>query len=552
MIIAVAFIASISSAQTVPPAEVDKAVEKRIKKQILVSDTENRIRELNFAAPRVMARYRVARWLWQDGKDDIGRAEEFAILAIDDLYKNRNEIPDVYFSSLSTQLFALLERRAPNVSKTLKEKHKVSNSDESAIQNSLLDQPGQEKAAVDSVIRSLYSNGPVDFQLVPVLFRLNQRNSPELYRLLDNIIAAEERVPGRVDAGLLLTLAQYFAGIEVQSGTFFRYATIVLNRSRFASQQPFAPFDQWLNIVNAVDPIVQERAAVLVSDFGVVRAVLQSRISQVSRDSRERDERINNSIDKLGALIDEAEKTDDPLVKYDLYKRAAMLALDKNLFRRATDLTLLFGEVDISTVPILQSGQRTEVGQLLDRIVAKALKTDDDSSAIYATERHLESIRKANGFADVSKYFVDKGNIDAARSTMQYALRATTEVEDLPRRASTYFQLIPIAQKIDPTSVFEINTLAARSINSIPSLNPEDKPETENFKDHVSGLMIVNWNLLPMFEGYAKLNRNGSSDLASRIEKKEIKVFADFLLGVSAIENESNLPQPEEETTGEN
>ncbi|MBK8147184.1 MAG: hypothetical protein IPK58_02925 [Acidobacteria bacterium] len=35
-------------------------------------------------------------------------------------------------------------------------------------------------------------------------------------------------------------------------------------------------------------------------------------------------------------------------------------------------------------------------------------------------------------------------------------------------------------------------------------MNPEDKPETENFKKYVAGIMVVNWNLLPMLVSYVK------------------------------------------------
>lgn len=523
-------------AQTVPTVEDDKELQRKIQKQVLVYDLENRLREIGLAAPRAMARYRIAAWLWSEGKDDIGRAEEFAVLAIDDLYKNRVEVPDVYFSNLSIATFALLDRNAPQASKVLKAKYNVTATDEAGINNQLLSIPGGERAAVDAAIKSILAGESADIQIPVLLNSLQQRNSPELFRLLDAMLAAEEKSPGRLQVHTLKDLISYFASENVQAGSAARFGRIVVRRAQIASQQTFNDFSAWLDFLDQGFPLINARVPDLVGDVEVLRAVLSSRISQHSRVERERNERINNSIDKLGTLIKEAEDTEDPTVKYDLYKRAANLALDKGLFQRSAEIGVEFGKVDMTSIPILAESQKSGVGQILEAVTEKALKANDDISALYAIDRHVENIRRAEGYVKVVKFYVDKGNMDAARRTTETALRFIPIVESLPRRASVYFTLIPIAQKIDPTSVFEINALAARSINSIPSLNVEDKPETENFEKHVTSLMIVNWNLLPMLKEYVKADRNGAADLTSRIEKKEVRVFADLIMGIDALD----------------
>ncbi len=532
----------------------EREAQRRVQKIMLVNDLENRVREVTLAAPRVLARYRAAEWLWSAKEDDIERAEDFAVAAIEDLYKNRLEVPSPYFSTLSSQLFALLDRYSPETSQRLKAKHKVDAYQEDSIQFQLLNQPGGEKAAVDATIRALYSISATDTNLPVILLRLKQRNSPELFRLLDTLIAVEERNPGRLELNTLVLVSPYYDDVNIQSGSAARFGRIVLRRTQIASQLPFADFDAWLDLLNRNSSLITRRLRDRVPEVEVLRAVLASRISQKSRAERERNERIRNSIDPLGALIEEADNVDDPIVKYELYQRAVGLALDQGLFRKAADLALELGKVDLSTLSILANVQKAIVGQLLERIAKTALKVGDDVSAIYAVERQMEDERKAEGELSIANYYVENQRLDRAREVSINAQKTIAKIESLPRRASFYIKLIPISQKIDPTGVYEVNALAARSINMIPSLNVEDKAETENFKKHVAGLMIVNWNLLPILVNYAKSDNNGASDFVGRIEKKEVKLVAELLISIQNFdrgaepETPSSPPSTEDET----
>lgn len=533
-------------AQAVPSDGNEKAVQRRVRKLILVSDLENRIRELSFAAPRVMARCRIAGWLWNDEKDDIDRAEEFAVAAVDDMYKNRTEIPPVYFSVLSREIFSLLDRHSPQTARNLRAKYKVTAAEEEGIQDQLLAGAGGERAAVDAVIRSLFAGQSNDLQIPIILQRLKQRNSQERFRLLNALIASEEQTPGRLQLSTLMSISPFYSDLNVEVGTAARFARIVIRRTQSSSQLPFADFDGWLEVLNLNFAMIRERVPDLVQDVEVLRAVLTSRISQQSREARERNERINTSIDRLGTLIEEAEKTENSTLKYDLYRRAARLALEKNLFRRAADLTVMFGKVDLSTEPILVSTQKNEVGQMLDAVTEKALKAGDDSSALYAVDLHLENVRRAEGFGSVAKFYVDKGVFDRGRDAINSALRVNAAVENLPRRASIYFKLIPITQRIDPTSVFEVNSLAAGSINRIPSPSADENEEAESLERYVTSLMIASWNLLPMLKDYVKTDRNGAADLSGRIEKKEVRIFADIIMGIAALDLDAEAGEPKE------
>lgn len=523
-------------AQTDPAAADDAALRRQIQKQFLVNQTEGRLREIDLAAPRVFLRFKIAEWLWNEEPTYFRRAEDLAVAAIDDLYKNRSEIPPVYFSALSSGVFALIQRRSPRLSKTLEEKYAVNETERVGIQYELIRKAGSEKSAVDAAIRSLSSGSA--YQLPVLLNVLKQRKSPEIFRLLDALVSIEERSPGRIDPIIFRAVSPYFADRNVGRGSAERFARIVVRRAQAASLAPFADFDSWLDVLNANSKMIVERFPSLASDIEVLRLVLNSRISQRSRAERERDERIEKSADKLDALVSEAEQAKDPAVRFDLFRRAVRAALERGLFVRSADLAVQFAAVDISSVPILSKSQKSEFGQMLEGITEKALTAGDPASARYAVERHDDDERKAGGYLGLLKFYVDNTDFETARETLKIALQSVEKVENPARRAILFLKMIATAQKLDPKLVFDINVPAARSINAIPSLEVEDKPGTERFENYVSEIMDVNWYLVPIIAEYAQKERIGAADLASRIEKKEIRIFADFVSGVVALSND--------------
>lgn len=43
--------------------------------------------------------------------------------------------------------------------------------------------------------------------------------------------------------------------------------------------------------------------------------------------------------------------------------------------------------------------------------------------------------------------------------------------------------------------VSEVTAITAKTIDGFPTLNPEDKPGTENFSKHVATIMVINVNV---------------------------------------------------------
>jgi hypothetical protein len=211
-------------------------LEIQIKKQIICDDLERQLKDIPFAAVRVLTRYRVASWLWKDGDDDTDRAEDIAVRAIDDLYANKAEIPDYYLQVLKAELFAMLDMHAREASDKLREKHKISSEDDVGILDSLLHQKGGEKLAADAAIKSLVnqsqenSDNP-DMSLL--IWRLQERKSPELLRLLVAIVDAEEKGRTRFTSATLFSMSRYFVEASVPIPVQKRFFEVVVSKSRY-------------------------------------------------------------------------------------------------------------------------------------------------------------------------------------------------------------------------------------------------------------------------------------------------------------------------------
>lgn len=502
--------------------------ERVTKKRILVHDFENRIRKVQFSPVRSMVRYELAAWLWKDGRDEIGRAEELAMAAAEDLLEHKAEIPSVYFSNLFPKILSLLQRYAPISSNTLKKKYDLSDIGESGLLNSMLDQMDGEKSAVDRAIQALKSGDTSGNNFFILLDRLQTRQSPEYGRLVNAILAAEETRRIRIPSNGLLILSNHFDPESADPVLVRRFVTIIVNRANLVAQDHRAEIGGFIDLLDRNLEFINNRLPELSPSANTARAILSSRMSQTSREDRERNERIANSADKIAALVAEAERAEDVTLKNALYLEAARIALREKRLSRAILLVHTTESLDLSKSNIPKNVFADERNQLLVETVKAALDSNDVASAIYGIQHTTDPIRKTELFTLMSKFYSDKGDRGEALSYLAEAIKTTEDIVDLSRRSSALIRILPVAKKLDAARVFEINRLAAKAINGIPSLEPKDTPRTENYQNYVTKVMVINWNLLPLIKDLAKTDGNGAADLVGRIERKEIKIVGDL------------------------
>lgn len=510
-----------------------------LKKQIAVDELESQIKDIPFAAVRVFLRSKIAEWLWKDGNDETGRAESLAVKAVDELYEKKNEIPNPYFSSIKSDIFALLEINSKDTAKRLSKKYSFTSEDELSDAHSLLDHQDGEKLVAGKILKSLANDSEITPDAALLLDELQTRKSPEAARILAAIIALEESGKSRFSAAALYYIVHNFRDSSVSSDLQKRFFNVVLNKARDAVNYPDSNVEAAYNLLGAVASDINLKAPDLLAEASGLQLALSAKMSKRANESKEREKRIGESSDKLRALISEAENAEDEGEKYLVYVRAAQLSLERQKFGLAVELAEKTIAGEANAIP--KTFREQWYDQFLREIVGAALKRDDVDSARYAVKKMLDKLSMADSLLALAKYYSEKSDKFSAIEAFDEALKLTKKVENGNLKIYTLFRLISAIQKIDKTRIVETTAETAKAINSIPTLAVDDKPGTKNYENYVNSIMVTNYNLFPVITALAKEDTNEAIDFANRIGKKEIKIVADFALTVESLNAKSKL-----------
>lgn len=116
-------------------------------------------------------------------------------------------------------------------------------------------------------------------------------------------------------------------------------------------------------------------------------------------------------------------------------------------------------------------------------------------------------------------YFFEKKDLNSATDTLEESLKHTSSAKNGLVRIRNLFRLVLAFQKINGSRVSEMTEITAKAIDTTPTPNPEDKPDSENYQKYVTSIMAVNWNLLPVISELLKNNRNEAISFASRLNR---------------------------------
>lgn len=512
-----------------------RSPEVQIRKLLVADDIENQLKDIPYAAVRVFVRYKLVTCLWKDGIDDSGRGEQVAIRAFDDLYENKGDVPSVYFNSLSSELLVLIERNAPDIAKKLRNKYNLGADAGLASSESLFGQRNGDKLAVDAFIESIANQEQISAEIIPLATRLSAAHSPELPRLLIAVLWADEL--GRADLGvnLLFLLAGRFVDENVPKEVKIRFLRLVIVKARNASVLLNSEFDEYFLLLTSLMGNISVTLPDLLPEANVIRAVLKTKSSLETREAEDRNERISNAEDKLGATISEAEKADNKAAKYDLYVRAAQLALTTKKFERTLYLIEKAMEIDFGSKSIPENSRKRWSEQLRSEVVAASLRSSDPVNANRAIRKIDDPLLRAECLKNISIYYLDNGDRFAAESAFSVAIKSISTTEVSALTISRLLGFIPTAQKISPALSNEVTGMAAKQINSMPEPDIGTQRNAQIYSDYVTRIMIINWNLFNGMKRLVGVSRTEANDFANRIENKEVKVVADLVLLTEAL-----------------
>ncbi len=373
---------------------------------------------------------------------------------------------------------------------------------------------------------------------------MQDKKSPEFLLILTDLLNLEESGRKSFTNDLLSWSVDYLRDATVPNELKIRFYQIALNKSRNALQfSDSSDLQSAAQLLSAILPDINENAPELLAEASAIRFALSARTSQKTRELQERNKRIEESADKLSAYISEAEKSTNSTDRYVLLTQAMLLATKENKFQLAVDLMeKTIENISEKDFPKLDF-RKNYYDQRLVQIVQAALYKDDVDSARYATKKVIKDLSKAEALRRLALYFYEKKDFASALAGYDEALKLA-EKADNNEKSKFYilFRLIPAAQKIDKSRLSEVVSITAGAVNRISTLNPEDKPETENFKNYVSMIMAINYNLYPVITALAKENKNEATYFANQINRKEVKIIADLALAITSFETEKKQP----------
>lgn len=506
----------------------------RLFRQAAVNDLEDKIREVPLATIRSLVRFQVASFLWKTGKDDTGYARNLAVKALEELHEKRNEIPGLYYHSLQSEIMALLEARSPETAKKMSDKYPLSDEEKLDSAFPLFDQNNGEHLVADKLIKYFEGSSDISLNASFLIDELVSRGSPELPRVLSCILSHEESGSGDFSAESFSNLVDAFRNPIINSNLQARFYVAAMKEAREKLNSGDTELQNEYNLISAVLPDISANAPNLQSDATILKTLLNSVILRNSTEYDRAFDRIGESSDKLAATISEAETADNKSLKADLFIDAVNLALRDRKHQTALDVLEKLADLRRSEKEKLDRFYPW-YDQCLGDIVALALKANNVELGKIASDRVVDKLTRATNLRKVAEYYFEKQDFDSASDVLKKSLKLTDDSGNSSRKIGVLLRLILAFHKIDKMGTSGVVENTAKSIDSIPSLDPADKPESEKYKEYINSIMAIDINITPVFIELLKTDHVEALNLAGRINKKEVKIMAGYALMVDSL-----------------
>ncbi len=506
----------------------------KIARQAAIDDLENQVKNVPLPVVRSFVRYKAASWLWKNGKDETGDASVLALRAFDEIYEKRGEIPDIYFSDLSSHLLSLFEVHSPETAKKLVEKYGIEQNQGLNSAFSLLDKKNGEKLASDKLIKSLENQTELPAQTILLIESLQSRKSPELFRILSEVLSLEERRASDLSVESLFYFVDVFREPMIPPGLRVRFYRLILRKVNQALSSNSGDMLFAFDLINAISPDIPASEAELSAKIGVLKAVLATKISKAAREHRDVYARIEESSNKLEAMVSEADAAGDPGLKESLLTDASNLALKERKFQLAIDLTEKLAE--LKRIQKKDDPRfKARFDQFMGDVAIQSLKDNEIAINKNASGKIGDKLTRAEILRKTANYFFEKEDTAAASTTLNESLKITNEAEDGAKKIGTLLRLLAAFQKIDKDRISDVTENIAKLIEAFPTLNPDDKPGSENYLKYVNSIMAINANLLPVFNELLKDNRIEAMSFASRINRKEVRIVTGYAITIDIL-----------------
>lgn len=523
-------LAPITSAQKQLVAEKRAAEALRIKlaQRSAIDNFDVELQRVQFAEVRDNLRYLILNWLWGNGRDG-EYAESIALKAMEELIDTDAEEK---CSGTCVSILTLIETYAPELKKKLDEKYQLNRSGGFKVIYDELMNKGSTRSVVDKMIGAIGNGeGLESIEAELILDELATQNSPELPRLLEAVLAADERNP--VPARTLFALVDSFRNGAVSSAvrTPF-YQTVIRKGFAAITSEDEESVASVIQLLHAIAGDVPESDTVQRQQIEYLKTVLKAKDKRAQHDNEEVYARIEKATDKLAATITEAEAASGRNLKETLYTLAVNLAIKARKYKMALELIDKLIESRKSRDKDGSYNKRFEIAydQFYRDIALAALKDKDLETSDIATQRIVRDFTRAEVLRQAALILFDDKRPDTASVKLRQAFKIVSEAEHSRTKIYMLLRQIPAFQKVDKVYLLNVTHAAAKTIDAFPALDERLSPDSDEYKSYIDSILYSTGTLLAAFDFLLKNNRLEANDLASRITKKEFKVVVEYAL----------------------
>lgn len=530
-------LSAVTSAQQRPDSKAAEVYQNRQRALSLIL-LDSKIKSLDDAPMRCMARQEVVRFLVESGPKDLyPYAIDFAKACVEEAERNADEFQYSSGSWMQTQLINLIRKIDTDLADDLEESIGLEGRLQSMARSTELresDDPTRVTAKVLNDIRS----GTIAPGLRMFVRTLSERNQGLANAVLESVLQHyEQRIATIEPDNELVSFTFEFLIGDVPQPLKSRFLMFALNLGRRAiadrSNENFTR--RVISVLSISMSGFQKHLPVHFDEANSIFQTLQSAQSVIDKEMKEAFARIEAADDKLAAMISEARSATNETLKRRLWMLAATTALNENKFKIAVDCA--FEVTEPSTVrswhPVL----------LKIQIVNRAIKAGDLEAIDYVVE-HLEKPGdKADVLLNTAVGLAKKDSRSKSLEFFKRGLAMIKRAEASPALLRQYPKAVDLSQKLDYADLFEISREMTETVNRLPGPDAKDVKESEGRSAYVGNVLTQStYPLVEVFDKLAEKDPDQAYTISQGIQRRDLRLIAEI-----SVEKFKKYPLPRKE-----
>ncbi|QQS39888.1 MAG: hypothetical protein IPM63_10945 [Acidobacteriota bacterium] len=499
---------------------------------------DSKIKSLDDAPMRCMARIEVIRFLVESGPDDLHPyAFDFAKSCLDETVRNAESFPRSAFGYNRTQAVALIRKIDKQKADALETEYPVEGYAKSFARSNELEESEDPTRVTAKVIEEIRS-GTMPTGVHIFVGKLRQRDPILADAVLDAALRYyESRLSTLSPDRHLYFLSLQFMIAEPGAGLRTRMLTLALNLGRRAlADRSNDSFTKWASqILQACVRKIEEEMPAALDEANSIIQTLRASQSATEAKLKEIFDRIESSEDKVKAMIAEAEGVEDEVVKRRLITTASSIALFEGRFRLAIDAAFtLDDEVSVrSWRPFF----------LRYQVVNRALKSRNLEVIDYLIDRLDEPFDRADVCLKVAAKLAEDQPTDKAAEYLRRGLQQLRRSEGNAELVAQYAKATELSAELKDEDIFGVAREAVAAMNRLPGPDLKEDDQLKARMDYVSGVLLTAGTAVTqMLDPLAEKDPDQAYTISQGIQRRDLRLMAEI-----SVEKFKKYPLPRKE-----